>query len=108
MTFHPWQLPIAIFGDLGAKHAVSLDSLRKDVAEGRYHCVIHAGDLAVSDRLFGFGFFRFDCKFCPTIPAFQYNLDKVGDDFMNEIEPIAAMVPYHVIPGNHEYVGFQC
>ncbi|PFX19149.1 Iron/zinc purple acid phosphatase-like protein [Stylophora pistillata] len=27
----------------------------------------------------------------------------VGDDFMNQIQPIAAYVPYMTCPGNHEY-----
>ena len=27
---------------------------------------------------------------------------RVGDEFMNQIEPIAAYVPYQVCPGNHE------
>ena len=37
---------------------------------------------------------------------FAYNLEddnaKVGDEFMRQIEPIAAYVPYLVTPGNHE------
>ena len=27
---------------------------------------------------------------------------KVGDDFMNQIQPIAAYLPYMTCPGNHE------
>jgi len=27
---------------------------------------------------------------------------RVGDDFMNKIQPIAAYVPYMTSPGNHE------
>ena len=27
---------------------------------------------------------------------------KVGDEFMRQIEPIAAYLPYMVVPGNHE------
>ena len=26
----------------------------------------------------------------------------VGDDFMNQIEPVAAYLPYMTCPGNHE------
>ena len=32
---------------------------------------------------------------------FQNNAE-TGDDFMNQIEPIAAYVPYMACPGNHE------
>ena len=28
---------------------------------------------------------------------------RVGDDFMNQIQTIAAYVPYMTCPGNHEY-----
>lgn len=27
---------------------------------------------------------------------------KVGDEFMRQVEPIAAYVPYMTCPGNHE------
>ena len=27
---------------------------------------------------------------------------RVGDEFMRQIEPIAAYVPYQTCPGNHE------
>ena len=37
-----------------------------------------------------------------TILSEQYTLRSRGDKFMMQIEPIAAKVPYHVIPGNHE------
>lgn len=30
------------------------------------------------------------------------NDGQVGDEFMRQIEPIAAYVPYMVCPGNHE------
>jgi hypothetical protein len=33
--------------------------------------------------------------------AMQEN-GRVGDDFMNKIQPIAAYVPYMTSPGNHE------
>ena len=42
------QLPIAVFGDLGVENPVSLKSLKRDAAEGRYHLAIHAGDIGVS------------------------------------------------------------
>lgn len=35
------------------------------------------------------------------LPILQEN-SKVGDRFMNQIEPMAAYVPYMTCPGNHE------
>ena len=29
---------------------------------------------------------------------------RIGDQFMRAVEPIAAHVPYMVLPGNHEYL----
>ena len=29
---------------------------------------------------------------------------KVGDKFMEQVEPIATQVPYMVAPGNHEWL----
>lgn len=38
---------------------------------------------------------------------FAYNMatdnGRVGNEFMRQIEPIAAYVPYMTCPGNHEY-----
>ncbi|CAG2111944.1 unnamed protein product [Medioppia subpectinata] len=74
-------LRVAIFGDLGLENGVSTPQLKKDVKKGLYDTIFHIGDIA-------------------------YNLNKdggkVGDDFMNEIQSIAASLPYQVCPGNHE------
>lgn len=29
---------------------------------------------------------------------------RYGDDFMNQIQPIASEIPYMVAPGNHEWL----
>ena len=38
---------------------------------------------------------------------FAYNMatdnGRVGNEFMRQIEPVAAYVPYMTCPGNHEY-----
>ncbi|CAG2165832.1 unnamed protein product, partial [Oppiella nova] len=74
-------LSVAVYGDLGLENGVSTPQLKKDVKKGLYDTIFHVGDIA-------------------------YNLNKdggkVGDDFMNEIQDIAANVPYQVCPGNHE------
>lgn len=36
-----------------------------------------------------------------SFPNLQEN-SRVGDRFMNQIEPMAAYVPYMTCPGNHE------
>lgn len=76
-----WMPTLAIFGDMGNENAVSLPFLQEEVQRGMYDAIIHAGD-------------------------FAYDMDsengKVGDEFMNQIQPIAAYVPYMTCPGNHE------
>lgn len=76
-----WQPRFAIYGDLGVDNAQSLSKLQKEVQGGRYDAVLHVGD-------------------------FAYNMEsdnsQVGDRFMNQIEPMAAYVPYMTCPGNHE------
>ncbi len=32
----------------------------------------------------------------------EFDNGRVGDQFMRQIEPMAAYVPYQTIPGNHE------
>lgn len=76
-----WQPRFAIYGDLGVDNAQSLSKLQKEVQGGRYDAILHVGD-------------------------FAYNMEsdnsQVGDRFMNQIEPMAAYVPYMTCPGNHE------
>ncbi|CAG2174604.1 unnamed protein product [Oppiella nova] len=77
-----WSPRIAIFGDLGNENAQSIPRLQEEVQRGLYDTVFHIGD-------------------------FAYDMDsdnaRVGDEFMRQIESIAAYVPYQVCPGNHEY-----
>ncbi|CAG2106887.1 unnamed protein product, partial [Medioppia subpectinata] len=76
-----WSPRLAVFGDMGAVNAQSFPRLEQDVRRHRYDAIIHVGD-------------------------FAYDMDsdnaRVGDQFMRLIEPIAAVVPYQVCPGNHE------
>ncbi|CAG2103656.1 unnamed protein product [Medioppia subpectinata] len=77
-----WSPRIAVFGDLGNENSQSIPRLQEDVQRGLYDSIFHIGD-------------------------FAYDMDsdnaRVGDEFMRQIESIAAYVPYQVCPGNHEY-----
>ncbi|KAJ7374236.1 hypothetical protein OS493_007313 [Desmophyllum pertusum] len=76
-----WSPRMAVFGDLGSVNAKSVSYLQEETQQGKYDAILHVGD-------------------------FGYNLDddnaRVGDDFMNQVQPIAAYVPYMTCPGNHE------
>ncbi|KAL8619772.1 hypothetical protein ACOMHN_025858 [Nucella lapillus] len=76
-----WSPRLALFGDMGNKNARSLPRLQKETVAGMYDAVLHVGDFAYD--LF-------------------YDNAKVGDEFMQQIEPIAANIPYMTCPGNHE------
>ena len=77
-----WAPTIALYGDLGNENAASLPFLQRDISEGSYDLVIHVGDMA------------YDMA--------EENGGR-GDVFMEQIEPIASVVPYMVCPGNHEH-----
>ncbi|KAL3085574.1 hypothetical protein niasHT_037315 [Heterodera trifolii] len=72
----------AVFGDMGNINARSLGKLQREAQEGDFDMILHVGDLA-------------------------YNLDteqgQFGDEFMRQIEPVSAYVPYMTVVGNHEY-----
>ncbi|XP_063969933.1 acid phosphatase type 7-like [Lytechinus pictus] len=77
-----WSPTLLVYGDMGLKGgAPSLRLLNKAARERLADAVIHVGD-------------------------FAYDLHdeegKVGDDFMNRIQDIAAVLPYMTCPGNHE------
>ncbi|KAK3718766.1 hypothetical protein QZH41_014027, partial [Actinostola sp. cb2023] len=76
-----WTPKIALYGDLGNVNPKSLPFLQEEAQRGDYDAILHVGDMA-------------------------YNLDsdngQVGDEFMRQIESIAAYVPYMTCPGNHE------
>jgi len=76
-----WSPSIALFGDMGTENAASLPYLQREAGEGRFHAVIHVGDMA------------YDMA--------EHN-GKRGDQFMAQVEPVASLVPYMTCPGNHE------
>ncbi|CAI5450098.1 unnamed protein product [Caenorhabditis angaria] len=71
----------AVYGDLGVENGRSLGAIQKLAQIGEIDMVLHVGD-------------------------FAYNMNEengeTGDEFMRQIEPIAAYVPYMVAVGNHE------
>lgn len=76
-----WSPHIAIFGDMGNENAQSLPRLQQETQRGMYDAVIHVGDFAYD---------------------MHHNNGIVGDEFMRQIETIAAYVPYMTCVGNHE------
>jgi 3',5'-cyclic AMP phosphodiesterase CpdA len=77
---------LLVLGDLGAG-PVAQDTRTLMGAEadaGEIDAVVHLGDIAYN---------------------LNSNFGQVGDDFLREIQPIAARYPYMVVPGNHENSG---
>ncbi|KAL5022477.1 hypothetical protein ScPMuIL_001632 [Solemya velum] len=76
-----WSPRLVMFGDLGNSNAQSLPRVQEDTQRGMYDALLHIGDF-----------------------AYDMNTDnaRVGDEFMEQIEPIAATLPYMTCPGNHE------
>ncbi|XP_076291196.1 acid phosphatase type 7 [Lasioglossum baleicum] len=76
-----WSPQIVIFGDMGNENAQSLGRLQEEAQRGLYDTAIHVGD-------------------------FAYDMDtenaRVGDEFMKQIEGVAAYLPYMTVAGNHE------
>ncbi|KAJ1524563.1 hypothetical protein ONE63_011050 [Megalurothrips usitatus] len=76
-----WSPFLAVYGDMGNENAQSLARLQEEVQRGVYDAIIHVGD-------------------------FAYDMDsdnaRVGDEFMRQIETVAAYLPYMTCPGNHE------
>ncbi|XP_026730139.1 acid phosphatase type 7 isoform X2 [Trichoplusia ni] len=76
-----WPVRAAIYGDMGNKNAQSLSYLQDEAQRDKFDVILHVGD-------------------------FAYDMDtdeaRVGDEFMRQIQPLAALVPYMTCPGNHE------
>ncbi|KAK2173036.1 hypothetical protein NP493_909g00016 [Ridgeia piscesae] len=76
-----WPVRLALFGDMGNENAQSLARLQEETQQGHFDAVFHVGD-------------------------FAYNMDTdnaaVGDAFMNQVQSVAAYVPYMTCVGNHE------
>ncbi|XP_030641288.1 acid phosphatase type 7 [Chanos chanos] len=71
----------ALFGDMGNENPQSLARLQKETQAGIYDIILHIGDFAYD---------------------MHEDDGKIGDEFMRQVESIAAYVPYMTCPGNHE------
>ncbi|XP_068577681.1 acid phosphatase type 7 [Cebidichthys violaceus] len=71
----------ALYGDLGNENPQSLARLQKETQLGMYDVVLHIGDFAYD---------------------MHEDNARIGDEFMRQIQSIAAYVPYMTCPGNHE------
>ncbi|XP_020775077.1 acid phosphatase type 7 [Boleophthalmus pectinirostris] len=71
----------ALYGDLGNENPQSLARLQKDTQLGMYDAILHIGDFAYD---------------------MHEDNARIGDEFMRQIQSIAAYVPYMTCPGNHE------
>lgn len=80
-----WRPRLAVYGDMGTAsdggNARSLPFLIEEAEAGVYDAALHIGDFAYN---------------------MHDNNGSRGDDFMNDIQPIASRVPYMTCPGNHE------
>ncbi|EDW82409.1 uncharacterized protein Dwil_GK25789 [Drosophila willistoni] len=76
-----WSPTLAIYGDMGNENAQSLARLQQETQLGMYDAILHVGD------------FAYDMSSKDA---------RVGDEFMRQIESVAAYLPYMVVPGNHE------
>ncbi|CAF2391579.1 unnamed protein product [Rotaria sp. Silwood2] len=72
---------MAVYGDMGKDNAQSMGRLQEETQLGHFDLILHVGDM-----------------------AYDMDLDnaRYGDEYMNEIESIAAYIPYMTCPGNHE------
>ncbi|KAI6194353.1 Purple acid phosphatase [Aphelenchoides besseyi] len=75
------KFTVAVYGDMGNINARSLGKLQQMSQNGEFDMIIHNGDLAYD--------------------LIDHDGD-VGDEFMRQIEPMAAYVPYMINVGNHD------
>uniref|UniRef100_A0A8R1ES86 Purple acid phosphatase n=1 Tax=Caenorhabditis japonica TaxID=281687 RepID=A0A8R1ES86_CAEJA len=72
---------VCVFGDLGVYNGRSTQSIIKNGIAGKFDFIVHIGDLAYD---------------------LHTNHGKLGDQYMNLLEPVISKIPYMVIAGNHE------
>ncbi|XP_026332505.1 acid phosphatase type 7 isoform X1 [Hyposmocoma kahamanoa] len=76
-----WVVRAAIYGDMGTDNAHSLPYLQDEAERDNFDLILHVGDFAYD---------------------MYEQQSRVGDQFMRQIQPLAAIVPYMTCPGNHE------
>lgn len=85
----------AIYGDLGNINARSLGKIQRLAQDGDYDLIFHNGLLKILRLVL-----------IENLGDFAYDMNdkdgKFGDEFMRQIEPAAAYVPYMISVGNHD------
>ncbi|KAK7867438.1 hypothetical protein R5R35_009752 [Gryllus longicercus] len=76
-----WSPHVVVFGDMGNENPQSLPRLQQEVQKGMYDAILHIGDFAYD---------------------LDSDLGERGDQFMRQIQSVAAYVPYMTCMGNHE------
>ncbi|XP_035388913.1 acid phosphatase type 7 isoform X1 [Electrophorus electricus] len=103
----------ALFGDMGNENPQSLARLQKETQVGMYDVILHIVLYSFFVHVNGLQ----SDKAQVTKPKihiseylqrdFAYDMHedegRIGDEFMKQIESIAAYVPYMTCPGNHEW-----
>lgn len=74
-------LRLISYCDMGDRHGLTIPDVEEDIANNFYDGLLHCGDLAYD---------------------LASDLGVTGDNWLRDIEPIAANLPYMVSPGNHE------
>ena len=82
---------------MGNVNPQSVPRLQQDVQKSMYDVILHVGDFA-----YDFDTVSFMKSLTSLIKFFYKDNARFGDEFMRQIEPIAAYVPYMTCPGNHE------
>ncbi|CAI5452513.1 unnamed protein product [Caenorhabditis angaria] len=77
----PSSYRVCVFGDLGYWHGNSTESIIRHGLAGNFDFIVHLGDIAYD---------------------LHSQNGQVGDDYMNQFEPLISTMPYMVIAGNHE------
>jgi len=100
-TFRSQSLPttlpirIGVLGDFGDTNGRSFPLLMHEANAGTLAAIIHLGDIA----------YDLDTRQDEHVDLSETTpVDgATGDRFMRDLEPIASIVPYMVMPGNHEF-----
>lgn len=91
---------------MGNVNAQSLARLQEEVQKGHFDAILHVGDFAYNLDTVILVFFSLRLlSFLNIYEIKTLNLQdnaRVGDAFMNQIQSIAAYVPYMTCAGNHE------
>ena len=83
------QPKLVFYGDLGVgpEQTLTINTLKKQTAKYLYDAIFQMGDYAYN---------------------MNSNSGNTGNQFFNDIQPIASIIPYMGVQGNHEGMQFSC